>query len=146
MNDHPEPSSSTTSVPSAFVYGTLQVPIVLERVLGRVPPSASAVLHGFERRSIEGQCYPGIITAPGHQARGCVLLALTDAEWALLDDYEGDMYLRRWVSVALDDGSPAYRVQSYVLRAEYTHLLGAGGWSLTHFIEHDLEVFLADLE
>ncbi len=146
MNAHPAPSASIASVPSTFVYGTLQVPTVLERVLGRVPPSASAVLQGFERRSIEGQCYPAIITAPGRQVPGCVLYALTDAEWASLDVYEGAMYIRQWVSVALDDGPPSCRVQSYVLRAEYTHLLGAGAWSLTHFIEHDLNAFLAELE
>lgn len=145
MNTSPAPSAPVASAPSAFVYGTLQVPSVLQRVLGRVPPGAPAVVHDFERRCIEGQCYPAIVTAPGQRATGRVLFALTVAEWALLDVYEGAMYTRQWVSAMLSEGT-ACPVQSYVLRSEYSHVLGPGDWSLAHFVEHDLEAFLAELE
>ncbi len=40
---------------SAFVYGTLQYPQVLQALISRVPRMEPAVIRGYQRHSIRGQ-------------------------------------------------------------------------------------------
>lgn len=139
----------TDSVPVAatalFVYGTLQLPAVLDRVLGRVPSLTPGVLRGFVRRRVEGQRYPAIVEQTHEHVAGAVLSGLTNHEWPRLDAYEGRLYTRKAVTVLLEDGSTC-DAQTYVLDSASLHLLSEDPWSLPRFVEHDLTAFLTELD
>lgn len=137
--------SAPASAPALFAYGTLQLPVVLERVLGHVPTLAPAVLHGFARRCVRGQRYPAIVERAAEHVEGSVLFGLGPNDWRKLDTYEGNLYSREAVTVMLDDGS-ALPAQTYVLAPTSLHVLGRDVWSLARFIEQDLAAFLAELD
>lgn len=48
-----------------FVYGTLQIPEVLEGLLGRVPRSTRAIAKGWRAAALECRVYPGLVSADG---------------------------------------------------------------------------------
>lgn len=114
-----------------FVYGSLLVPTVVRAVLGRTPTATPAVLHGYRRFSLRGQAFPALLRAPGHHTRGAVI-QLVPADLRRLDRYEDDYYLRRLVTVSLDDGNPV-RAQTYVLSARHRQLASGRAWSLAMF-------------
>jgi gamma-glutamylcyclotransferase (GGCT)/AIG2-like uncharacterized protein YtfP len=88
-----------------FAYGTLQFPLVLQALLGRVPVLEEAVLPGWRAAALPGRIYPGLVPGGG-RARGQLILGLTAGEWAVLDDFEGPGYARR--SVVLENGRSAW--------------------------------------
>ena len=91
---------------SLFVYGSLLAPEVQAALLGRVPASVAATLPGYRRSTVASRTYPGAVPSDGEAAsvRGMLLQNLSDAEWQLLDAFEGDEYRRRTVRSTLDDG------------------------------------------
>jgi gamma-glutamylcyclotransferase (GGCT)/AIG2-like uncharacterized protein YtfP len=129
---------------AAFVYGTLQVPAVLERVLGRVPPLRPAELRHYRRGHVSRQRYPAVVPSPNDCVTGSVLSELRETDWQSLDAYEGSLYARQAVVVTVD--GLAWTVQSYVLRPEHAHLFDEQPWSLERFVERDLLAFLAELD
>ena len=114
-----------------FIYGSLLVPEVARAVLGRTPAAAPAVLHGYRRCSLRGHVFPGLLRAPGHRTRGAVI-ALASAELRRLDRYEDDFYVRRPVTVALDDGGSVC-TQTYLLSTRHLRLASRRAWSLAAF-------------
>lgn len=135
-------TSHTHSRP-AFVYGTLQVPAVLERVLERLPTLSAASLRGYRRGRLVGLSYPAIIPAANAITEGALLVDLRDDEWPLLDAYEGELYARHRVTVTSSNGAARDAV-CYVLRPEYAHLFDPTPWSLETFVTRDLAAFLRD--
>lgn len=140
---------------TAFVYGTLQLPEVLQRVLGRVPEMTSARLLEHRRGRITGEHYPAVIAAPGHHVDGYVLFGVSDAEWRLLDVYEGELYERKLVSITFDgnnadsggiDGTTVGRANTYVLAAHAGARFDPTAWSLAEFVERHLADFLRELD
>jgi nudix-type nucleoside diphosphatase (YffH/AdpP family) len=87
-----------------FFYGTLCHAPLLSAVLGRSIDARPARLAGHAVHWAEGGAFPLIVPAPGAAAAGVVAAALTDADVARLDYYEGGFdYATR--DVALDDGT-----------------------------------------
>jgi len=136
-------SASHTDGRPAFVYGTLQVPAILERVLERVPTLLQASLRGYQRGRLAGQVYPAIIPAADALTVGHLLVGLRDDEWPLLDAYEGQLYERHNVTVICTD-EVARGATCYVLRPEYADLFDPTPWSLETFVVRDLAAFLRD--
>lgn len=136
---HTEPRAPS----DAFVYGTLQVPAVLLRVLGRVPAMLSAELHGFVRGHVRGQTYPAIVPRAGSSVSGAVLLSVQASEWRLLDAYEGELYDPTEVTVTIMGQTRPARC--YVLRAQSAGLFDPAPWSLEKFIQADLKAYLDEL-
>ena len=95
-----------------FVYGTLREPGICGGVLGRVPGSVPAILHGYVRHGVRGEAYPAIIPQAGSSVRGLLYENLSTGELALLDAYEGDEYARSLVEV--DTGQGTVTVWAYV--------------------------------
>lgn len=135
------PAPTTT----AFVYGTLQLPEVLTRVLGRVPEMVPARLHDHRRGRLTGERYPAVIAAPGAHVEGCALLGLSDAEWRLLDVYEGDLYERRLATVTFA-GNIVGRAHTYALATHAATHFDPSDWSLSEFVERHLADFLRELD
>ena len=82
-------------MPDLFVYGTLLIPAVWTRVTGRpLPPGRDAVLPRHRRRTVQGQCYPGMVPDPREDVAGRLYLGVEQATLVKLDAYEGSSYRR----------------------------------------------------
>lgn len=92
------------NIHALFVYGTLRDPEVCLRLLGRMPTSSRAVLHGYARLKIRGERYPAMVPDETRNVDGLFLTGLSEAELAALDAYEDDEYERIAVVVETDTG------------------------------------------
>jgi gamma-glutamylcyclotransferase (GGCT)/AIG2-like uncharacterized protein YtfP len=116
-----------------FVYGTLRFPEVLRVLLGRVPELRPARVVGWRARALPGAVYPGLVADPQGEADGLLMTGLREAEWRLLDAYEGESYeLRR---LPLDGGRHAW---TYVWKGETQDR----DWDPSHFAEHAMPAYL----
>lgn len=91
-----------------FVYGTLRDQDVLALVLGRVIDAqalAPAEAPGFRAVAYPGRVYPALVKAEGEAAPGLRVDGLDETDLARLDDFEGDEYQRRTLTI-LVDGRP----------------------------------------
>lgn len=87
-----------------FCYGTLQIPAVIEAVVGRRFRGRAAVLRGYAAFEVRGAEYPGIRRVPEHATSGQVYCGLTLGELSILDRFEGPLYQRRRMVVHTHDG------------------------------------------
>lgn len=90
-----------------FAYGTLLDEPVQRQIIGRAVTTAPNMLHGYRKDQLNlgTETYPRITPDAAASVSGGVLL-LTEAELARTDAYEGDEYVRMWVT--LGDGSEAW--------------------------------------
>jgi gamma-glutamylcyclotransferase (GGCT)/AIG2-like uncharacterized protein YtfP len=125
-----------------FTYGTLMLAEVMEIVAGRPCPSRRAALPGYRRRLLRGRVYPGIVPAAGEAVEGVLWEGLDAAALARIDRFEGPLYDRSEVRVALapGDGCAAF---AYVLRREYEALLASADWDEAEFRARHLRAYLA---
>ena len=125
-----------------FAYGTLELPEVMEALLGRGLPQRSARLEGFERRLVRDRPYPGIVP----RAEACVAGVLYDGleadALARLDHFEGSLYERREVRVrvARAGALPAW---TYVLREAHHLRLSDEPWDADRFRALHLDEYVA---
>ena len=103
-----------------FVYGTLREPGICGGLLGRVPESVPAILHGYVRHDVRDEVYPAIIPQAGNSVTGLVYENLSTGELAQLDAYEGDEYARSLVDV--DTGQGNITVWAYVWQSDLEQL------------------------
>lgn len=54
---------------TAFVYGTLMAPEVLQLLIKRVPKSRAATLNGYARYRVKEQVFPAIIPAKQSESK-----------------------------------------------------------------------------
>lgn len=142
-----------------FAYGTLMVPAIVSRVLGRDISDLTfqdAVLAGYSRHHIRERDYPAIVAAgqlglgpSDASVRGTLIAGLGADDMRLLDVFEADEYRRAHVTVALlGDAAraPEYRsgagieaagsarAEAYVWQARLAHLLERAEWSFDAFV------------
>jgi len=127
-----------------FCYGTLMVPAVWARVVGRQLDNVAAVLPGFASYRIRGECYPGLVPREAAQTPGVIYAGLNRADLLRLDSYEGAQYRRVRAQARLADGG-TQSVWVYVTQARYRSRLSGHGWSLPGFVENDLQKYLTRL-
>lgn len=133
-----------------FAYGTLQVPAVLQAVIGGQRHGSPALLPGFRRFRVPGKPYPAIVANAGGSVTGLLYEAVSAAELALLDYYEGELYERRELLVELqqagaDPASAAVLAQSYVLGGGHGALITDEPWDLQRFEREHLASYLERL-
>jgi gamma-glutamylcyclotransferase (GGCT)/AIG2-like uncharacterized protein YtfP len=87
-----------------FCYGTLQIPVVIEAVVGRRFEGRAAALTGYAAFEVRGAEYPGIRPVPEGITRGQVYGGLSPGELSILDRFEGPLYQRRRLVVHTLDG------------------------------------------
>jgi gamma-glutamylcyclotransferase (GGCT)/AIG2-like uncharacterized protein YtfP len=125
-----------------FAYGTLMVQQILHAVTGIDRAGMPGLLFGYQRRLLRGEVYPGI--RPDRQARvaGILYANLTQPAWQRLDRFEGELYRRETVEVALADHQ-RMRAQTYVLKPQYYGLLSREPWTLEQFLNTGISPFVA---
>ena len=94
-----------------FCYGTLQIPAVLEAVIGRPLEGGRARLSGFAAFRVRGEVYPGIARAAGGTTPGRLYRDVSPSELAVLDRFEGALYRRTGRVVTTPDGR---RIRAWV--------------------------------
>jgi Gamma-glutamyl cyclotransferase, AIG2-like len=80
-----------------FACGTLMCEGTLLAATGCRFTGVRGFLRGFERRTIRGEVYPGILVTPGKVVEGLVYSDLPEVTWRRLDTFESQMYQRRVV-------------------------------------------------
>ncbi|KAH6844575.1 AIG2-like family-domain-containing protein [Chaetomium sp. MPI-CAGE-AT-0009] len=88
----------TQMLPEVFYsacYGTKNVPEEIKKRHTFRP----AILHGYCRRRVEGANYPGIAPDANKNVLGVFATGITEANMKRLDDFEGDEYARKMVTV-----------------------------------------------
>ena len=118
---------------SIFVYGTLMCKDIFQSVSRTLPRAQKATLKGYRRFAIKNEYYPGVIEQKGFDVEGLVYDEVPEQSWVLLDSFEGDMYERKEVKVHLENGENVDAFV-YVIKPEYTHLMGANDWSFERFV------------
>ena len=124
-----------------FVYGTLEIPQVMNKLLGRVPVAESAVLRDYARYMLRKQPYPGIIKQEGAEVEGVLYRGISAKYLQILDRYEGRFYQRRIVHVKNARGYAA-RAWTYIVPLRYKNALSDVPWDRTQFIQEHLKRFL----
>ncbi len=87
-----------------FCYGTLQIPDVIQAVIGRRFKGRRAEISGYGAFRVRRAEYPGLRPITHLKTRGRVYFDLTPAELSILDRFEGRLYHRRRLTVRFRDG------------------------------------------
>jgi gamma-glutamylcyclotransferase (GGCT)/AIG2-like uncharacterized protein YtfP len=123
-----------------FVYGTLQIPAIMQTVTGRRYAVRSAMLTGYAAWSLRDVAYPGLCPAARHRTPGLVLNGLDARALRRLDRHEGVEYRRLPVWVRLNSGG-LVRAQAYLLQPSEYHRIRRHVWHLTAFIAQELAAY-----
>ena len=126
-----------------FAYGTLQLPEVLQAVLGLRWQGAPALLPGYARYRVRGKPYPAIVPEPGGNVAGLVYSGVGATELEQLDHYEGELYERRTLSVRA--GGATLAAVTYVLGDQHRALLSNESWELGAFEREHLHDYLRSI-
>jgi gamma-glutamylcyclotransferase (GGCT)/AIG2-like uncharacterized protein YtfP len=126
---------------SVFAYGTLQIPEVMQRVVGVDAPSRPARLNGYQRYKIKNRTYPAIIKSPNEFSDGIIYDGLGDHALVSLDQFEDILYDRCLVDIE----NETQQAFVYVIKDEYKHLLADEAWSLEEFERKYLKKYLRDI-
>ena len=126
-----------------FAYGTLMCEDIMQQVAGCLPARLPAILTGYQRRAVRDEQYPGVVACRAGRVEGVLYRELPGFAWPRLDDFEGDMYLRRRVRVALADGD-TLAAETYVVRPRFVARLAPHEWSLAEFLSSGKASFCRD--
>lgn len=115
-----------------FCYGTLQIPEVIQAVIGRHPRGCLAEIHGYGAFEVRQAEYPGLRPARGRITGGRVYFGLSASELTILDRFEGRLYRRRRLAVRTCDGRRRC-VWVYVVKPARRRCLAPRSWNRHEF-------------
>ena len=149
MNHIPSTSTAIAKAPAApseshhrlFCYGTLQIPAVLEAVIGHRLQGIRAALPGYAAFQVRRAEYPGLIRSPGHKTPGRLYRNVTPTELGVLDRFEGRLYRRQHQIVVNDNGR---RIQAwvYMVVPGRQKQVTARPWHLERFMRTEYHRFM----
>lgn len=134
-------SASTTF--RLFAYGTLQLPEVLQAVIGQRRAGVPALLSGYRRFRVPGKPYPAMVVEARSSVPGLLYEGLSAAALEQLDYYEGELYERRELLVQVQ--SVQVPAMSYVLGQAHGSLIAEEPWDLQAFEREHLASYLERL-
>ncbi|MDU8993114.1 gamma-glutamylcyclotransferase family protein [Streptomyces mirabilis] len=77
-------------------------------LIGRVPERQPTTTLGWRAAALEGRVYPGLVSAPGSEARGLLLTGMNEREWRVLDAFEDDRYDLQRIDLTCRSAAWAY--------------------------------------
>lgn len=116
-----------------FAYGTLMCEDIMLEVSGCCLAHVLGILKGYSRRPVKGEHYPAIFPDREGNVVGVVYLNVPDSAWERLDRFEGDMYARELVEIAVYEGE-TLSAAAYVVRPQFIHLLDGSEWDFDEFL------------
>lgn len=124
-----------------FVYGTLEFPAVVKKLLGTTLVGERAELEGYTRNLLVNRNYPGIVSKPGERVDGVLYHGVTPKYFKLLDRYEDNIYERRQIQVINSHGL-RITAWAYVIPLRYRQELSNQPWDREYFANMQLKRFL----
>lgn len=124
-----------------FCYGTLQIPEVLEAVIGHPLQGIHAALPGYTAYQVRRAEYPGLVRSPGNKTSGRLYNHVTPMELNVLDRFEGRLYRRRPQIIVKDSGQ---RIQAwvYLVTPGRQKQVTAKPWHLDRFLRTEYRRFM----
>lgn len=116
-----------------FAYGTLMFPEIAATVTGERPAAESARLPGHARHALRERVYPGAVPRPGHEIEGVLYHDLTPAALVRVDEFEGELYCRRRVTVLGGPDERPCEALVYLVRPRWQPLLLPRDWCPERF-------------
>ncbi len=127
---------------SLFTYGSLMCEDIMFAIAGPCECVGQAKLHGYQRRPVRGETYPGIMPHPGSSVSGVLYTGISGTAMQALDRFEGNMYQRDEVQLILQDNT-LYTAFTYVVRPGYRHQLENRHWDVEHFLRDGKTRFIS---
>ena len=127
---------------SLFCYGTLQIPMVMAKVIQRIPEGKQARVKGIEAMKFTGKSYPGIRDAAENELSGILYSDIGDEELKALDNFEGAEYFRDSIQATNLESGVEETCFIYRVKAEYLNNLSSNPWELRAFLENDFNDFM----
>jgi gamma-glutamylcyclotransferase (GGCT)/AIG2-like uncharacterized protein YtfP len=124
-----------------FCYGTLMLPDVWVKVVGRQAESVDAFVMNYACRRLRGVKYPGLRPQVGARTAGTLYRGVDERDLERLDRYEGEAYQRRLLPVWLASRKREM-AWCYTLRKPHLRRLTQETWSAEHFARHHLKAYL----
>lgn len=109
-----------------FTYGILRDSAVMQSILGSLPEAHPAWLEGHVALEVKGENYPGLVVAKGRRVEG-TLYSVNEAQLALLDTFEGEMYQRVPVAAQVVGEGP-FPASAYLVKPGQRDRLGDKQW------------------
>ena len=110
-----------------FAYGTLMFPAIATAVTGERIGSGRARLDHHARHALRECAYPAAVPRRGQHIDGLLLEGVTSSALARIDEFEGNRYRRRRVTVVDEDGVSRSALV-YLLRPRWHALLRGEDW------------------
>jgi gamma-glutamylcyclotransferase (GGCT)/AIG2-like uncharacterized protein YtfP len=132
-----------TAMENLFAYGTLMCNSIMREVSGCRLSAVPGTLKGYSRRCVRGEHYPAILPHRQGRVAGVLYREVPDAAWERLDRFEGELYVRRRVAVALGDGA-VLLAATYVVAPEFLYRLDQADWDFAEFLQNGKTVFQRD--
>ena len=123
-----------------FAYGTLMCEDIMQEVSGCRLSFVQGIVKGYCRRSVRGEVYPAITPDEAGVVAGVVYHDLTGPAWDRLDQFEGDMYARKPVTVETVEGV-TLQAETYIVRVEFLSHLDSAEWSFERFLRNGKKRF-----
>lgn len=124
---------------SIFVYGTLLSPEITSKLTGKSFKMTPAVLPGFKKYCVKENDYPAIIPMDDSNTSGMVLEDIDDSSLNVISFYEGDEYVKKKVTVLLND-TPK-KVLTFVW-VKGQNLLENREWNFQNFQKTKLKYYI----
>ncbi|MGD8566769.1 MAG: gamma-glutamylcyclotransferase [Gammaproteobacteria bacterium] len=134
-------NKTTRHMQRLFVYGTLEFPEVVHKVLGTTLEGENAWLRGFARYLLINREYPGIIRDAGSVTEGVLYHGITPKHLRALDRYEDNIYQRQRVQV-VDLRGDTVEAWAYVIPPRHRRLLSRKPWQRNAFRNKHLRRFV----
>lgn len=127
-----------------FAYGTLQLPEITERVMGRALQGEPATLTGYRVGLVARANFPGIVPDATASVPGMLICGITQQELVKLDQYEGELYRRVRVQVVLDQMSSgaqpvATKCWAYLIACWAQDRVTAKPWTLDWYRQQGIK-------
>lgn len=117
------------------------VPGIMHEVAGCSPEPVDVILHGYQRYSVRGEQYPGIIKEAGGRVPGVLYREVPPEALQRLDLFEGSMYDRLHVPVLHELDGERIEAMAYVIKPEYQYMLSENLWDFDRFLKEGRELF-----
>jgi len=124
-----------------FVYGTLEFPAVVKKLLGTTLVGELAEAPGYARYLLVNRSYPGMVCQAGSSVDGVLYHRVTPKYLKLLDRYEDNIYERQHIQVINARGK-TLTAWAYVIPLRYKQELSNQPWDREYFANTQLKRFL----
>jgi len=122
-------------------YGSLTIPQVMTALLGKDFASEPIVINGYERFTLAGKRYPGLIESPGKSVDARIYFDLDPTSVEILDKFEDEIYDRVTISVETSSRG-SVQARAYVVPLSNKNLLSTTPWIAEDFIKIHLSDYV----